>query len=1839
MKTQQISPSAGEVSSKHEIDHLIFGFFKICMRYGPSYFKTFIDNISSATSRSFFSIYLHPSQPLRMTLIHELLRILRISKTSHLTTALKKGWLLYDNDHFVSAALEALSMQVNRRRSATFNLSDHQFTELLIVAFYLHNIDDLKNRIERLVDSMLSDVQRARMAEKFLHWMIDIYVMKDIATHEKSNLPRMKWKHGESFVSFNLEDLFDCANQANVATQILRSSENHGGQETLERLFCHYVSNSSPSLWPLLFAQTKTIAYFIKYVDREDLDLAFKKFGDLNNENPYFKHHLKKVRRRLRDPIVSSEKLVELTTHGGHNADEQIIAYLKAMLSATKDLDDADMRLVCRLTASWMKITQSNVRVPLPPRNTQLITLMVCASWAKHLLLHNNTTMGKTVIAQVGTGEGKSLIIAMMAIYFVKVLKKRVHILVNNLGLLQKDYEGMKPLYREFNIKAENDGIDSPALKRTTLHALQRNDCRDEFCHFGVTYCLRRNLERYYQDSILDSVPHPFEHAVLIVDEVDDLIVDDTPNQEFSYPDCETELFKQACGLIKSNPNVMSQFDPNSVPLQLAQYAYEQAQSMEFRQHYDRRDNKYVRLDNLGNPVLAYDLGIEYLSYTELNTPPQLKTNYYVQSIPYLLSQYECITGFSGSLGSPSEREFLKIQYQAWCFDTPSFLNTCRDVIKVPPKLMDDPERRGYPCVHVFPTRADHIDKIVRIAARMYVKVPVLIIAQTTDEAYLIAEKLLEYIQILHPTEEEERRLPPGVNPSKFLQCFLKYKRNSTDVDENNWSTIIRDATQRCEDRFRITVTDYFGGRGHDFDMHDDEAESNGGLTVIMTSIPPSERDWKQWKGRTARRDNSGQYSVVLCTEDEIFRANSTSLVLADYQAEEDKNSCRYSEKVIDRLLELRDESQKNKLNSLSIAIEKGRLLNELCDKFYNENGAMNMNHWPDTDKEKILRNLLTRMNNNRQDIREGFNELGIISTSDKETATVSSTPNFYDSDPDADPEEATNDTQDDALRTNIDDMEDENDYDLTPVVSQSHHRREMAAVQQREESMGTIYESDESFVSPRNPLFVTPRTEMPRKTPFQQNNRLGSESLRQTVEFHEIYPSVATEHIASNVTDDEYDNEDAYQECHQSIELESAESTISASITEEMSQVVNAEVEINNEVNENFQYLDSTGSIDDTFPSSSLPQSSSEDPSYSSPSLSEFINNTPSEAVDNNTNVRPKSNAIRRGTFKNMYETAVVKSKDAIVTPNHMKQEAAKVSLPMSSVSIAQNQTSNLIKSQKGTANGDKRFQSMTPPSGNTNFPQPPSITTAAGLCSPLPPAPPATTSAVGNTLSSSSKLKPPPPPTRVVREKINTTSTLTVQSIEQLLTPISGTAATAPVNVTPSVTTFASNLPISIKEATTGTTTDVNKGGKVESTIASSDDRITGKSTSAITSAPTVTTGKTISNLMNASHTLKERSTLDTLRIGETMKYTCVVTEDTNDRLSRFVKRNQQQGEPLVTSVISMEDEAMLLPGYDIQGVILKTFAGYQLILNAKLANEDIQHDLSMYGRKKLRILCQNILVLEQVINLLPSRTVHPYTHFTFSNALTNRKIDKHGKITISTTTMTDETNTTPLFSPREIDYRGQETIAFPSDLPDCVLTVTVALRGYTNRALKYVYYQKDCIGETAQIFLSPNEGEGVLTEGEWRVVLKWNAEPRDLDLYCKIDFEPKLVYFMSKNAGGRANASKGNIELDIDVQSGFGPETITFTPNPSKKYRFFVRNYSASNNITTALPLYESGATITVYKPDDKIEQYTISEDIVLDKNRKQALFWHVFDIIKGKVNIINEVVADDLRNKSF
>ena len=142
----------------------------------------------------------------------------------------------------------------------------------------------------------------------------------------------------------------------------------------------------------------------------------------------------------------------------------------------------------------------------------------------------------------------------------------------------------------------------------------------------------------------------------------------------------------------------------------------------------------------------------------------------------------------------------------------------------------------------------------------------------------------------------------------------------------DKWKDVVGNATRKYT-AYTVTVTDLFGGRGHDYEVMDESIDKNGGMLVIATSIPDS-REWNQWTGRTARQDHMGQYYVVLYQASEQLK-QLKQLDLFLKMNKDDKIKC---------LLKWRDSNTNEQLKNYESDQAKGAWLNELCQKYYEEN-------------------------------------------------------------------------------------------------------------------------------------------------------------------------------------------------------------------------------------------------------------------------------------------------------------------------------------------------------------------------------------------------------------------------------------------------------------------------------------------------------------------------------------------------------------------------------------------------------------------------------------------------------------------------------------------------------------------------------------------------------------------------------------------------------------------------------------------------------------------------------------------------------------------------------------
>jgi hypothetical protein len=310
--------------------------------------------------------------------------------------------------------------------------------------------------------------------------------------------------------------------------------------------------------------------------------------------------------------------------------------------------------------------------------------------------------------------------------------------------------------------------------------------------------------------------------------------------------------------------------------------------------------------------------------------------------MPFMMNQYEAILGLSGSLGSPSEQAFMRSTYGVRTMATPPFLNTCQAMRKRTPTLHTG-------AVKVVMTPEEQMAEVSRLAMEFRQRVPVVILANDTASA----KKL--YAACFTPQQRD----------AGTVQLFLELDPNTGK--KTDYSAVVKEATRPRQATWSasgtvwpITVSDPFGGRGQDYTVLKEEVDDAGGIMVICTAIPDSQREWTQWLGRTARSDRRGQYAVVLLRSDSPVSALSAD-ALKQHQIGVVPG--RYRDTLVDALLAERDKGIRRVLDDLAPELAMGKRLHELCYVFWlAQKGGCNVASWPATEVQKQLRGFLERL-------------------------------------------------------------------------------------------------------------------------------------------------------------------------------------------------------------------------------------------------------------------------------------------------------------------------------------------------------------------------------------------------------------------------------------------------------------------------------------------------------------------------------------------------------------------------------------------------------------------------------------------------------------------------------------------------------------------------------------------------------------------------------------------------------------------------------------------------------------------------------------------------------------
>ena len=139
-------------------------------------------------------------------------------------------------------------------------------------------------------------------------------------------------------------------------------------------------------------------------------------------------------------------------------------------------------------------------------------------------------------------------------------------------------------------------------------------------------------------------------------------------------------------------------------------------------------------------------------------------------------------------------------------------------------------------------------------------------------------------------------------------------------------------------------------------------------------------------------------------------------------------------------------------------------------------------------------------------------------------------------------------------------------------------------------------------------------------------------------------------------------------------------------------------------------------------------------------------------------------------------------------------------------------------------------------------------------------------------------------------------------------------------------------------------------------------------------------------------------------------------------------------------------------------------------------------------------------------------------------------------------------------------------------------------------------------------------------ILASTEYRIVLTWGENPRDLDSHLWIPNGEHCYY---------ANKTVSGANLDVDDRYSYGPETITITNISSGTYTYAVKHYAGTGKITT------SGAKVEVYNDSGKIRTYEVNPNASCGG---VGWYWAVFELDghSGAITTINAFSSSSPRS---
>ncbi|ASQ47007.1 preprotein translocase subunit SecA [Legionella clemsonensis] len=524
----------------------------------------------------------------------------------------------------------------------------------------------------------------------------------------------------------------------------------------------------------------------------------------------------------------------------------------KACGEALKNSDDPASKL--KLVAIIREMMRREFN--LYPYNTQILSL---------LSLINSPKDMKGRIGQIRTGEGKSMIVAMLSAYMGSQ-GKTVDVITSSRYLAIRDQKKYHDFYAALGITSSHICYDQPEKKHFDGQILYSTNYDAEFSILRDTF-FQQDLRYTTLNGKL--VKRPFD--VAIVDEVDNLFIDAALNSArlaIPAPELSAWIYEPVLKFVQNRGEALTKEAPDV--LKQLRSLLESYQDGKFKQQVDTFSDKqlstwmysayqaqfkkklgkdYVikphpRMTAQGETMVPQVMIVDHKNTGRVMTDSRwgkgvhefLEVKHGLQpkdesatlaaiSHPAFFDYYKAIYGLTGTIGELQEREEIKKVYHIDTFD-------------VPPHFPSQRKKNTPQCL-------------------------------ATREAY--HQAILDSIQAATKQGQPALTLFASIADSAEFSEFLRQRgvkhQLLNEVQREHEDYII----DRAGSPGTITIATNIAGRGADIILPP-ESKKAGGLHLVLGFYPANKRVEDQGEGRAGRQGQPGTCSMILHCEDEQIK-------------------------------------------------------------------------------------------------------------------------------------------------------------------------------------------------------------------------------------------------------------------------------------------------------------------------------------------------------------------------------------------------------------------------------------------------------------------------------------------------------------------------------------------------------------------------------------------------------------------------------------------------------------------------------------------------------------------------------------------------------------------------------------------------------------------------------------------------------------------------------------------------------------------------------------------------------------------------------------------------------